>query len=63
MHLIKTTKDMLAFGGKLKAERKSLGFVPTMGALHEGQRRHCHQRGSYQKLDGLDRLLERGFQL
>ncbi|MBI4683814.1 MAG: pantoate--beta-alanine ligase [Nitrospirae bacterium] len=36
MQLIKTIKDMQAFGRRLKAERKSLGFVPTMGALHEG---------------------------
>jgi len=36
MQLIKTIKEMQAFTKALKAEGKSIGFVPTMGALHEG---------------------------
>ncbi len=36
MQIIKTIKDMQALSRKLRAEKKTIGFVPTMGALHEG---------------------------
>ena len=36
MQTIKTIKDMQALSRRLKVESKAAGFVPTMGALHEG---------------------------
>lgn len=36
MQVITTIKDMQAFSKAMKAEGKSIGFVPTMGALHKG---------------------------
>jgi pantoate--beta-alanine ligase len=36
MLVIKTIKEMQYFSRRLKAEDKTIGFVPTMGALHEG---------------------------
>jgi pantoate--beta-alanine ligase len=36
MQIINTIKEMQAFTKALKAEGKTVGFVPTMGALHEG---------------------------
>jgi pantoate--beta-alanine ligase len=36
MQIIKTIKDMQALSRKLRSEKKTIGFVPTMGALHEG---------------------------
>jgi len=36
MQIIKTIKDIQALSRKLRSENKSIGFVPTMGALHEG---------------------------
>jgi pantoate--beta-alanine ligase len=36
MHIIKTIREMQAASRELKTENKTIGFVPTMGALHEG---------------------------
>jgi len=36
MQIIRTIKDMHALSGRLRAGRKTVGLVPTMGALHEG---------------------------
>jgi len=36
VQIITTIKEMQAFSKKLKAEGKSVGFVPTMGVLHKG---------------------------
>jgi len=36
MQIIKTIDEMQAFTKALKAEGKTTGFVPTMGALHDG---------------------------
>lgn len=36
MQVIKTIKDMQALSRKLRSEEKTIGFVPTMGTLHEG---------------------------
>lgn len=36
MQVIKTIKDMQALSKGLRSRGKTIGFVPTMGALHEG---------------------------
>ncbi|MBI4686455.1 MAG: pantoate--beta-alanine ligase [Nitrospirae bacterium] len=36
MQIIKTIKEMQALSRGFKAKGKTIGFVPTMGALHEG---------------------------
>jgi pantoate--beta-alanine ligase len=36
MKIIRTIRDMQTFSRRLKAEKESIGFVPTMGALHDG---------------------------
>lgn len=36
MKIIKTTAEMKEYSGKVRAAGKVLGFVPTMGYLHEG---------------------------
>jgi pantoate--beta-alanine ligase len=36
MKIIKTVKEMQAFSNRMRQEGKIVGFVPTMGYLHEG---------------------------
>ena len=36
MNLIKSIAELEQYISALKAENKTIGFVPTMGALHEG---------------------------
>lgn len=36
MQIIKTVKDMQSIGRWFRGECKTIGYVPTMGALHEG---------------------------
>jgi len=36
MRIFKNKTDLIAYVDVLKSEQKTLGFVPTMGALHEG---------------------------
>jgi len=38
MQVFRTVENLQGFVKKLKLERKKIGFVPTMGALHEGHR-------------------------
>jgi pantoate--beta-alanine ligase len=36
MEIFKKIEDIKAFLAQIRAEKKSIGFVPTMGALHDG---------------------------
>ncbi|MDY0029432.1 MAG: pantoate--beta-alanine ligase [Pseudobdellovibrionaceae bacterium] len=36
VQILKTPEDLRTFSRSLRAQNKTLGFVPTMGALHEG---------------------------
>jgi len=36
MKVLETAKEMLAYAGQMRSAKKTIGFVPTMGALHAG---------------------------
>ncbi len=36
MFIIKQSKDLIRYLQKQRSAKKKIGFVPTMGALHEG---------------------------
>ncbi|MCK4881604.1 MAG: 4-phosphopantoate--beta-alanine ligase, partial [Candidatus Omnitrophica bacterium] len=38
MHIVKTVESLRRSVKKIKSQNKTIGFVPTMGALHDG---HC----------------------
>ncbi|MCK5520745.1 MAG: pantoate--beta-alanine ligase, partial [Candidatus Marinimicrobia bacterium] len=42
MKIIRNINDMQKYMEQLRLDGKRIGFVPTMGALHEGHLSLCH---------------------